>query len=190
MNKTLHKIELFVDWIIPYLVIILLVLIVLEFGFSGYVAPYDSYFTLFDYVILVVFCIDLAFKYMKTRKIPLFLRKHWLDIIAVFPFFLIFRLFQEVYAFASIPSLLTEPPTLIHEGIILEKEGLRLVKAAEETEKVSRTGILLRFLKPLQRSPRLVKIIPYFEKPTKKHHETIDSIKKEKSKKDSKKKKR
>lgn len=183
LHKLYHKMELIVDKIVPYLVILLLVLIILDLAFKDEVAPYEVYITLLDYFVLAVFCIDLAFKYIKVRKIPTFLRRYWLDILAVFPFFILFRLFEQVYLVASLPQLLKEPPTLLHESIVLEREGIRLMRAAEKTEKVSRTKMMLRLMKPLQRFPRLLKIIPYYERPTKEHHKTIEEIAKEKLKK-------
>lgn len=173
-----HKIELLVDHSIPYLVVILLVLIILEFVFQEEVEPYHLYIIIADYLVIGVFCVDLVFKYLKVREIPNFLRHYWLDIIAVFPFFLLFRFFEKIYAVIKLPGLLLEPQTLFHESVILEKEGLRLIRAAEKTGKASRARLILRFIRPIQRMPRLVKIIPYFEKPTKDHHAVIKSLSK------------
>lgn len=182
-----HKTELLVDHSIPYLVILLLILILFEFTFHDEAAPYEIYITGVDYFIIGVFCVDLFFKYLKVRHIPQFLRHYWLDIIAVFPFFLLFRLFESIYAVIKMPGLLLEPQLLFHETVVLEKEGLRLVRAAQKTANVSRTSLILRFIKPIQKVPRLVKIIPYFERPTHHHHKAIEQIarsqKKEKKKK-------
>ena len=177
-----YKMELWVDKSIPYLVILLLLMIIIDFGFHEEVEPYEIYILIFDYVVIAVFCIDLVFKYLRVRKIPEFLKKHWLDIIAIFPFFLLFRFFEWSYGLIKIPQLLLEPQTALHESILLEKEGLRLVKAAERTEKLSRTRLLFRFIRPIQRLPRLLKIIPYFERPTLEHHKTIEEISEEKLK--------
>lgn len=180
MNKTLHKIELWVDRVIPYLVLTLLVLIILEFAFKEEAKPYELYIEIIDVLVLVFFCIDLVFKYMKVKKIPQFLRHHWLDIIAIFPFFLLFRFFEEVYTIINIPQFFRG--TALHESIVLEKEGIRLIRETEKAGKISRSRFILRALKPLQRLPRLVKIIPYFERPTKRHHKLIHLIRKERLK--------
>ncbi|PIN86310.1 hypothetical protein COV19_05890 [Candidatus Woesearchaeota archaeon CG10_big_fil_rev_8_21_14_0_10_44_13] len=181
IHDILHKIEYVIDKSIPYLVILLLVLIVVDLAFEELISPYEFYVSVLDYFILAVFCIDLVFKYIKVRKIPEFLKKHWLDIIAVFPFFLVFRLFEQIYLISNLPQLFMEPPTILHEGIVLEREGLRLMKTAERTEKLSRTRLIVRLIRPIQRIPRLLKILPYFEKPTKEHHNVIEDISKEKS---------
>ena len=177
-----HKIELLVDKIIPYCVIFLLVLILIEFVFKEEVKPYNFYLLLLDYLILAIFCVDLVFKYLKVRKIPAFLRHYWLDILAVFPFFLVFRIFEEVFTVVNLPWFFKGPQTALHESIMLEKEGLRLVREAETVGKLSRARAIFRFLKPLQRLPRMLKIIPYFEKPTKGHHQVIQEIREERLK--------
>lgn len=175
-----QKIEVFIDHIIPYLVVILLILIILELAFNEQVKPYEKYILAMDYSVIGVFCVDLFFKYLKVRKIPEFLKHYWLDLIAIFPFFLFFRIFEQMYQLAILPQLFKEPQALLHESVVLEREGLRLIRAAEETGKASRTRILLRFIRPIQRLPRLLKIIPYFERPTKEHHKAIEEIRKEK----------
>lgn len=179
LKEMMHKVELLVDKAIPYLVVLLLGLIVLEFFFPAQAQPYTFYINLADYFILAIFVIDLIFKYLKVRKIPEFLKKHWLDIIAVFPFFLVFRLFEELYLLANLPSLLTQPPTVLHESLILEKEGIRLLRAAEYQGRLSRTRLVVKFIRPLQRLPRILKILPYYERPTREHHKTIEEITKE-----------
>lgn len=183
MNKTLHKTELLIDRIIPYTVVILTIVIVLELFFYSHVEEYSLYIRIIDYAVISIFCIDLIFKYMKVRKIPLFLRHYWIDILAVFPFFLLFRLFEEIYALASISQFFRGSQAVMHESIILEKEGLMLVRAAEKSQRLSRTGLVMRVIRPLLRLPRLLKIIPYFERPTREHHLKIEEISREKRKK-------
>lgn len=180
-KELMGKIELFIDRIIPHLVFIIFVMLIIELVYYKNIEPYLVYINTTDYFIIFVFWVDLMFKYNKVRVIPLFLRKYWIDLLAVFPFFLVFRLFQSVYSVAIMPQLLSEPQKLIHDTVVLEREGMRLVRAAEKTEKLSRTRLLLRFAKPLARIPRLVKIVPYFERPTPEHHQVINELSKEKA---------
>jgi hypothetical protein len=176
MNKRLHKIELFIDRIIPYTVIALTIIIILELFFYGRVERYSIYIRVVDYAVISIFCIDLVFKYLKVRRIPLFIRRYWIDILVVFPFFLLFRIFEEIYALAAVSSFFRSSQAVIHEGIIIEKEGVMLVRAAERTQRLSRTHLFIRFVRPLLRIPRLAKIIPYFERPTEEHHAVIKEI--------------
>ncbi|MBU0535345.1 MAG: hypothetical protein KKE20_00100 [Nanoarchaeota archaeon] len=177
MEKFWHKLELFIDWIIPYSLVLLFVLVIAELAFHSYVEHYLIYINLADYAIIAIFVADLIFKYFKIRRIPTFLRKYWLDIIAVFPFFLIFRLFEGVILAMGTSQLIKQPQAILHGGIeLLEKEGARIVRAAEQAGKVSRTRLLFRFLRPIQRLPRFLKIFPYFEKPTHEHHQVIRAM--------------
>ncbi len=66
---------------------------------------------------------------------------------------------------------------LFHEGLELEKSGAnmikestRIIQEAEKAGKVSRVNKIIRFFKPIQRTPRLIKALPFFEQPTGKHH--------------------
>ena len=47
-----------------------------------------------NWIIWIVFVIDLIFKYMEISDYKLFLRKHWFDIILVIPFFRILSIFK------------------------------------------------------------------------------------------------
>ena len=176
MKKWLHKIEVFVDKIIPFLLILLLVVIVMELGFHQFVEEHhlEQYVKWADYVIIFFFFIDLCFKYSHVRKIPLFLRKYWLDIIAVFPFFLVFRVVEGLsgaLSFAFSESAQTAQAVL-HQGVELEKEGVKVVR---EVEVLSRSSRFQKFLRPIFRLPRFVKGVPkaskFYEHP--KHRKNI-----------------
>ncbi len=43
-------------------------------------------------IILSVFVVDLWVSYRKVRSVPIFVKKHWLDILMVIPYFRIFRI--------------------------------------------------------------------------------------------------
>ena len=179
MKKMWHRVELFIDNIIPYSLVLLFALVIVELAFSELIEPYVIYVTIVDYAIITIFVADLVFKYIKVRRIPTFLRKYWLDILAVFPFFLLFRVFEGVYLAIGASQLIKEPQAIFHGGLeLFEKEGSRIIKTAGEAGKVSRAMLILRFIRPLQRLPRFLKIIPYFERPTHKHHAVIGAMSK------------
>ena len=193
MKRWMHKIEVLVDKLIPPALIVLLVVIVLELGFSEFVEHYHlhPYILAADYAIISLFFIDLVFKWMRTRHLPKFLRKYWLDILAVFPFFLLFRMFElaaGAFSFAVSESAQTIQ-AIVHEGLEVEKEGARLLREgekfvkegsrvareAEKLSKLSRSSRFMRFLRPILRLPRFIKAIPrmihFYEKPHGGHHE-------------------
>ena len=193
MKRWMHKIEVIVDKLIPPALILLLAIIVMDLGFHNFVEQHhlELYIIAVDYSIIALFVLDLVFKYMRTRHIPLFLRKYWLDILAVFPFFLLFRLIElaaGAFSFAVSESAQTLQAVL-HEGLEVEKEGAKLLKEAEKLatqgsrvareadklSKLSRSARFMRFIRPILRLPRLIKAIPiimrFYEKPHGEHHE-------------------
>ena len=96
MKPWLHKIEVIVDKIIPYLVLILLILIIGEFTHYKLIEDNEDIVLLIDYIIVIFFLIDLSFKYYRVKNFKIFVKKYWLEILAIFPFFLIFRLVEEI----------------------------------------------------------------------------------------------
>ena len=90
MKRWLHRVEVIVDKAIPYLVLLLIFIIVGEFAFHDFMSQYKLYVHIADYTIIGSFVIDLVFKFYRIRKVKLFIKKYWLEIIAVFPFILVF----------------------------------------------------------------------------------------------------
>jgi len=170
MKIWLHKIEVIVDRSIPYIIIVLLFLIIGELFFYEQVQPYIKWINLTDNFVVGVFVIDLIFKYIRIRNIPKFFRKCWMDIIAVFPFFLLFRLFEELGILLGLGERIGSAQLIFHEGVEIEKEAEGIIKEGEKISKVSRTRMAVRFIRPIARSPRLLKTLAYYEKPTGKHH--------------------
>ncbi|NQU78247.1 ion transporter [Candidatus Woesearchaeota archaeon] len=175
----MHKIEVVVDKVIPPCLVVLLVLIVLELGFHDFVVANNLGFwiELADYFIIGIFVVDLIFKYIRTRDLPTFLKKYWLDILAVFPFFLLFRIYEiTAGAFSlAVSETATTAQHLLHEGLEVEKESARILREGEKLAKISRSSKFMKFLRPVFRIPRFFKAVPkmihFYEKPTGEHHE-------------------
>ncbi|MEA2036703.1 MAG: ion transporter [Nanoarchaeota archaeon] len=170
MKPGLHKIEVIVDKSIPYLLIALLFIITGELFFHEQLHHYQIWIDAADSFIISVFVFDLVFKYIRIRNIPKFLKSSWLDIIAVFPFFLLFRLFEEIGLLFSLGERIAEAQPIFHESVEIEKEASKIIRESEKLGKVSRAKIVSRFIRPLARVPRFFKAFAYFERPTGKHH--------------------
>ncbi|MAG46972.1 hypothetical protein CL617_00060 [archaeon] len=177
MNEKLHKIEVIVDKSIPYVVLLLLYIIITDFFFQDFYHKHEIFFIIGDYFVLGIFVADLIFKFNRVRKFNIFLKKYWLDIIAVFPFFLLFRVFEEVFTFFRLGRELTEGQKIVHSGLEIEKlakEGRLLSeleqgsKVFSEGERLVRSEKLVRVVRPITRAPRILKAIPFYEKPIKK----------------------
>ena len=166
MKKWAHKIEVMVDHLIPYALVILLVLIILEVFYYDVVEPYHLYIEIGDFTIIFIFIVDLGFKYVRAKSIPKFFRESWLDIIAVLPAFIMLRLL-EVFATISRIEILT---STTHGALETGAKWTRVVQEVEEAGKASRFAVAERFLKTIARIPRFAKALVFFEKPTKSHH--------------------
>lgn len=180
MRIWLHKVEKLVDRIIPPLLLVLLAIIIADIFFAEEFEPYHLYVDYFDAFLIAVFVADLAFKFHRVRKVPKFIRKYWIEILATIPFFLIFRFVE----FFGIGGVLEEGQRLAHEaGEVekLEKEGGAILKEAgkleretvaivKEAGKASRTARVLRSFRIFARFPRFLKVLPFHERPTGSHH--------------------
>jgi hypothetical protein len=168
MNRCFHKIEWLVDKVIPYTLIILLFLIIGQIFFEDEIVPFHSIVSVIDCFIISIFILDLIFKYMRIKSFPKFFSKYWLEIIAVFPAFLVLRLIEEFVSLASFGEMLQ---TSFHEALEIEREGKLLVREVERTGKeASRLRYLVRYIKPVTRLPRFLKAFSFYEKPTGMHH--------------------
>ncbi|MDD4877799.1 MAG: hypothetical protein PHO02_02055 [Candidatus Nanoarchaeia archaeon] len=190
MKPWLHKIEHFVDRAIPYALIVLAGIIITELFFKQFAEEYHLVISVLDYLIISFFVADLIFKYNRIRKFKEFIRECWLDIIAVFPFVLFFRFFEGFAAFFRYSSELKEGQSILHTIVEGRKEiaelfgrGSKLVEEAKLAGELSRSEKILKAVRPLARSPRLIKAIPFYEKPTGRHHlhemEELDVAEKE-----------
>ncbi len=173
MKPWLHKIEVIVDKIIPYLVLILLILIIGEFTHYKLIEENENLVLAIDYIIVLFFIMDLSFKYYRVRNAKIFIKKYWLDIIAVFPFFLIFRLVEEVIIFFRISSELVESQKILHTGIEISRisrelsEEQRILREIQEATRLERTSIIARIIRPLERVPRIWRMLHFYERPYK-----------------------
>ncbi|MEM5805843.1 MAG: hypothetical protein QXM85_01445, partial [Candidatus Aenigmatarchaeota archaeon] len=111
-----------------------------------------------DLVIIFIFVLDLGFKYRHAKNIPDFLRRYWIYIIAVFPFFLVFRLIERFYRISISP----DTTTILRNIVALTKDA-RIARFAE----------LFRFLGV---SARLVRAFYFYEHPKVRHKINITKL--------------
>jgi len=163
-KKARIKIEYYIDKIIPYVLILLFILLVIDFGFHDFAKRNIIIMEFLHGFVVFIFVLDLFFKYLRIRKLKNFLKECWLDIIAVFPFYLFFRIFEEFYFFAA--EELPRWQAVLHA----ERETQEFVAELEKTGKIRRFERFLRlrrFIRPLLRTPRLLKAMVFYEKPEK-----------------------
>ena len=175
MHPLLKKLEHFTDRIIPYLLVLLAVVLIMEFFSKETAQKYSLFILLADGIIILFFALDLAYKFNRVRKLKLFLKKYWLDIIAVFPFFLMFRLVEEIFVLFRLSPELSEGQKFFHIGLETEKLAkeeiaLREIAELQKETRLARTQMLARYF----RLPRLIKVFPFYEKPIKKEINIIE----------------
>jgi len=167
MKREWHKVELAVDHLIPYCLVILAIIIIMELFFEAVAHHYEPLFRGLDFIVVAIFAADLVFKYIRMKNIPKFLKTYWLDILAIFPFYLFFRAFEIVIASRTASESFHSAQMLLHEGLEIEKEGQKIVR---EAGNASRAGKLQKLIRPILRLPRFLKLVSFFEKPTGRHH--------------------
>lgn len=166
MKPSWFWIELLVDRLIPYLLILLVGVVIIDLFFSTLYFRYLIEFEIFDGFIIAVFTLDLIFKYYWARGRKGFLREYWLDIIAIIPFFLAFRMIEGIiFATEEIGSRVQR---IIHVGAEAEKEII-IVSEAQKAQRLSRVARLERLLRPIARLPRMIKAFAFYEHPSVRH---------------------
>ncbi len=143
----LEEIERVVDKSVPYILALLALLIILEF--THVAEAYHDIFIRIDYFIVAFFIIDLCFKWYHTRNVLKFIRLYWIDIIAVFPFYAIFRLYFAVTElFAAGESV----QKILHETVLLRET--KLLREAEYGAKFAKEA---RFIRIFARGLRILR---------------------------------
>jgi hypothetical protein len=190
MQKGIYTLtEIIIDRLVPVAVLLLLPIIIIEFFFEDIATKYHLLLSILDTIIIIIFIIDLIFKYLRIRNFKNFIKTCWLDILAVFPFFLIFRVIEPILIYIELPKEVRSFQLVFHEGLEFSKEATKLTKEVEAAGKASRVKTILRLFENLEKTPRIAKALPFYEQPVGKHHlhkiqgkEDYKRIKKELSK--------
>jgi hypothetical protein len=170
-QRAAHAFEHFTDHIIPYLVVALAIILVLEnpLWVIVHLHDYEPWITVFDSVIVFFFVVDLVFKWFRTQNVRKFLKLYWLDIVAVFPFYLAFRAYAEIAGIFRVGEELSETAQkLAHEAVLLREA--RMFREAEEVAKQARiaheANLLSRSIRGIQRLLRALRGRLYFSHKT------------------------
>src|SRR3989338_3885057 len=145
LNKFLEKAENIVDVLIFPATILLGFLIIGHLFF--HFADYEPYATIADYFIISLFVVDLVFKWRHTHNLKKFFKYYWLDIIAVFPFYLITRTylgFLQLIGGAELQEVLHTIAGLRQSQILKEVKVIRTLRGIKLGQRIIRF-IALRF---------------------------------------------
>lgn len=98
-----------------------------------------------DYFVITVFVIDLVFLFHKAKTTKFFFKNYWLDIIAVFPFSLMFKALGEVAkVFSSLESVVVGQ-AILHETVEVSKAATKAERVAKVAEKFGKLGRYVKF---------------------------------------------
>jgi len=140
LNPTLLAVEHFVDRAIPCLVLLIAILLALEFSIDLHV--YEPWPTVADTIVVTFFVVDLAFKWHRTKLLKDFFRRYWLDVLAVFPFYLLFRVYVEAAELLATGERVAITQKVAHEALLLKEakllEEARLIELGEKAAKEER----------------------------------------------------
>ena len=139
-----NKLDDIVQLLIPPSLVLLLVVTIYELFYS--VSKGMSIFIdIFDVYVIVIFAIDLYYRWFETPHFFPYVKKHILDIIATIPFNLIF---------------------LGIEGLVLIRalRGVRIIARVARLARFARYGRLLRLIRFGARAPRFMRTRKYVKK--------------------------
>ncbi len=166
------RFEIFIDKMVPYALMFVLVHMIVNLFFNEVIYQHEELLIFLEFFLITfVLGFDVLFKYRRSVNKKYFLKHHWLEIFAVFPFMMIFRLFEEAYLITRITPIESVASTqvVLHEmrGV---SSGARVVRDAELAGRVSRVGMFSK----LTRIPAFIRGAIFFEHPltklNKKHH--------------------
>ncbi len=126
MRKQAPKVEIFIDSLIPLALFLVIALTAIELSFSWVAEKYWLLVDGIEVFSIAIFVVNLYFKFRHARSIPTFLKHYWIYILALFPFFLLFRLVERL---AKIQVVAEESPLWIKEFAVILRES-RLVRFA------------------------------------------------------------
>lgn len=129
-----NSIESLVDRVVPFSLVVLFASVLSQFLYPEVLSPYETYLSFIDWSIIFLLVVDLVFKFRKATSTRKFLRRYWLEIVAVLPFVVIIRTFQGV---ALSVEFLTKGALMIPVG----------------------SQAFLRFLRPMARFPRFIRML-------------------------------
>lgn len=146
------------DTLVGPALIVILVVILLEIFLPDVAHKYHTAILVADYTAIGIFVVDLGFKFKRASEWEGFVKKYWLEIIAIMPGFIIFRVLDAFF-------VVTSSLELGQDAIHLATRSERLAVLTRSGE-LSRAARLERLTKGLTRSPRLAKAFSFYDEPS------------------------
>jgi len=157
-----EKAEKLVDKLILPSLVAVFVIVIVGLFFQDFYSQYKYTINFLDNIVISIFVMDLGFKVYRAKEWDNFLREHWIEILAVTPAFMFYRLIEGIFIAIEYVEKSQHIAHLL--------EGLRSGRFAAlfRSSEVARSERLARFIRPLSKSPRLAKALKFYESPE--HH--------------------
>ncbi len=156
MKRFWRELESFFDKMIVPALFVLIVIVVADIFFTEVKYEYEQYFFYADLLVILIFVGDLSFKFKRASSWEGFLKREWLEILAVAPFFWIFRLVESAVRVGE----------LVQEIVHLVTRGGRLARLfAVFGFFGSRHERFNSFVKKLTKSDRFEEASKFFKHP-------------------------
>ncbi|MFO7793543.1 MAG: hypothetical protein R6V35_01040 [Candidatus Nanohaloarchaea archaeon] len=152
---TLHD---WTDRLVGPALIVILIVILMEIFLPDLAHKYHTAILVADYSAISIFVVDLGFKFKRASEWEGFVKKYWLEIIAIMPGFILFRVLDTIF-------VITRSAELSQDAIHLATRSERLAAIAGSGE-LSRAARLERLTKGLTRTPRLAKAFSFYDEPS------------------------
>jgi len=177
MSESYRKLEILIDKLVPYSLGFVIIHFILLFIIPDVLHEYEDLILVLEvFLVTVVLGLDVTFKYRRARDKKNFFKQHWLEVIAVFPFMVVFRVFEEFYLitrFIPLEGTLVETQTVLHE-LRGADAAADIVRESQFAGRASRIGMFNKMFRPIARLPRLLRGASFYEHPltknNKKHH--------------------
>ena len=141
---TKNKLDNFIQLLIPPSLVLLLVVTIIEL-FYGVGKTLSVLIDIFDIYVIIIFAIDLYYRWFETPKFFPYIKKHFLDIIATIPFNLIFWGIQGL-------------------TLIKALRGIRLIARIARMARFARYARFIRLLRFGARAPRFLRFRKHVKK--------------------------
>jgi hypothetical protein len=153
--SSLDKIRKWTDRLVGPALLVILVVILLEVFLPDLAHEHHKWILVADYAAISIFVVDLGFKFQRASKWQSFLKEYWLEIIAIMPGFVIFRMLDSIF-------VITRSAELGQDAIHLATRSERLAALAGGGQ-LTRAARFERVMLGFARTPRLVKAVEFYK---------------------------
>jgi len=137
------KLDKIIDVLIPPSLVLLLIVTIVELFYG--VGRFGVLIDIFDYYVIVIFAIDLYYRWQELPHFIPFIKKYYLDIIATIPYNLIFVGIEQLTLLKAL-------------------RGIRIIGRIARLARFARLGRLLRLLRFVARAPRFLRFRKHVKK--------------------------